>query len=177
TNQFQWTDTLNWTKGGHQIRVGIDARMPMRNIYLDVPAMRGRLSFDGQRTSNGTSNTGVGLADFLLGYPQSAELATASVTDARLWMLSEFLQDDYKLTPNTVIRSGYGRFYALLERAGSEDQMFLNPPWLVDKSVSATSASTTVNNMRVATGFNLSLDPSTVNLTQVRLRAVNPNNV
>src|SRR5205807_1648737 len=54
---------------------------------------------------------------------------------------------------------------------------FLNPPWLVDKSVSATSASTTVNNMRVATGFNLSLDPSTVNLTQVRLRAVNPNNV
>ena len=258
TNQFQWTDTLNWTKGGHQIRVGIDARMPMRNIYLDVPAMRGRLSFDGQRTSNGTSNTGVGLADFLLGYPQSAELATASVTDARLWMLSEFLQDDFKLTPkltvnyglrydyatwpysgadritnilnpdatavnatatlvcagsnaplpcgggspygrglvkpdknnfaprvgfayqvtpNTVIRSGYGRFYALLERAGSEDQMFLNPPWLVDKSVSATSASTTVNNMRVATGFNLSLDPSTVNLTQVRLRAVNPNNV
>ena len=268
TNQFQWTDTMNWTAGRHQIRFGIDARMPMRNIYLDVPAMRGRLSFDGQRTSctanctpppgSPTPATGIGIADFLLGYPQSAELATASVTDARLWMLSEFFQDDFKLTPkmtlnfgvrydystwpysganritnilnpdptlvnataslmcagstatapctstaapsrglvkpdknniapriglayqatsNTVIRAGYGRFYMLFERAGSEDQMFLNPPWLVDKSVSASSAATTVNNIRMATGFNLSLDPSSINLTQIRLRAVNPNNV
>lgn len=251
TNQFQWVNTLNWTLGRHQVRLGIDARMPMRNIFLDVPALRGRLSFDGQRT-------GIGLADFLLGYPQSAELATPSVTDARLWMLSGFFQDDWKLTPkltvnyglrydfstwpysgadritniaspdpsavnatgtlvcagssppapcssttfdgrglvssdknnfaprigmayqvtpNTVVRTGYGRFYMLFERAGSEDQMFLNPPWLVDKSVSASSTSTTVNNMRMDTGFNLSLDPSSLNLTQIRLRAVNPNNV
>jgi outer membrane receptor protein involved in Fe transport len=250
TNQYQWIDTLNWTLGRHQVRFGLDARMPMRNIFLDVPALRGRLSFDGQRT-------GIGLADFLLGYPQSAELATPSVTDARLWMLSGFFQDDFKVTskltlnyglrydfstwpysgadritnianpnptavnatgslicagsanlapcsssssdrglvkpdrnnfaprigvayqvaPNTVVRAGYGRFYMLFERAGSEDQMFLNPPWLVDKSVSASSTSTTVNNMRMDTGFNLSLDPSSLNLTQIRLRAVNPNNV
>jgi hypothetical protein len=31
--------------------------------------------------------------------------------------------------------------------------------------------------MRMDTGFNLSLDPSSLNLTQIRLRAVNPNNV
>ncbi len=251
TNQYQWTDTVNLVFGRHQIRTGIDARMPMRNIFLDVPAMRGRLSFDGQRT-------GIGLADFLLGYPQSLELATASVTDARLWMMSGFFQDDFKITPkltanlgirydfatwpysgadritnvldpnatavnatatltcagsnsptpcaasspygrglvnsdknnfapriglayqaakDTVIRAGYGRFYMLFERAGSEDQMFLNPPWLVDKSISASSTSTTANNMRLDTGFNVSLDPSTLNLKQIRLRAVNPNNI
>lgn len=259
TNQFQWTDTVNLVFGRHQVRMGVDARFPMRNIFLDVPAMRGRLSFDGQRTSNnGSTTTGIGLADFLLGYPQSLELATPSVTDARLWMMSGFVQDDFKITPkltanlglrydfatwpysgadritnildpdatavnataslvcggsnapapcnasspygrglvnsdknnfapriglayqfapDTVIRAGYGRFYMLFERAGSEDQMFLNPPWLVDKSISASSANTTVNGMRVATGFNVSLDPSTVNLKQIRLRAVNPANV
>jgi len=248
TNQYQWSDTINWSMNKHQVRFGIDARMPMRNIFLDVPAMRGRFSFDGQRT-------GIGLADFLLGYPQAAELATPSVTDARIWMFSGYFQDDWKVTPkltfnyglrydyatwpysgadritniqnpnpaavnaiatlvcakavspcgattgnrgllnpdknnfaprlglayqldsNTVVRAGYGRFYMLFERAGSEDQMFLNPPWLVDKSVSASGTGATVNNMRLKTGFNLSLDPATLDLKQIRLRAVNPNNV
>jgi outer membrane receptor protein involved in Fe transport len=250
TNQYQWIDTLNLTMGKHQLKMGVDARVPMRNIFLDVPQMRGQLTFDGQRT-------GVGLADFLLGYPQAQNLSNPAVSDARLWMLSEFVQDDWKFTPkltlnlglrydyatwpysgadrmtnlldpnpnavnatgvlfcagqvvypciaaspvgrtlvkpdknnfaprvglayrvlpNTVVRAGYGRFYMLFERAGSEDQMFLDPPWLINKSVSASSASTTANNMRLATGFNVSLDPNNVDLTQVRLRAVNPNNV
>jgi hypothetical protein len=261
TNQYQWIDTLHWTLGRHDVRFGVDARFPMRNIFLDVPAMRGRFSFDGQRT-------GVGLADFLLGYPQAAELATASVSDARMWMLSEFFQDDWKVTPKltvnyglrydyatwpysgadrmtsianpnpaavnavaslicaksgtapcsgvgsdrglvkpdknnfaprvglvyqlfpgTVVRAGAGRFYMLLERAGSEDQMFLNPPWLVDKSVAAavgvagctgSANNCTVNNMRMKSGFNLSLDPANQPanfLQQIRLRAVNPNNI
>src|SRR5438067_6220637 len=259
TNQFQWMDTIDLTRDKHQLRFGVDARLPMRNIFLDVPAMRGRMSFDGARTSNGTTTTGISVADFLLGYVQSAELANPLMSDARLWMLSEFVQDDWKIfpkltlnlglrydyatwpysgndhmlnvlnpnqaavnatatlfcagssqpapcspaaspfghtlvkpdknnfaprvgiawqvTPNTVVRTGYGRFYMLFERAGSEDQMYLNPPYLVDKAVSAPSTSTTANNMRVATGFNLSLDPSALNLTQIRFRTVNPNNV
>lgn len=252
TNQFQEVDTIDYTVGRHQLRFGVDAHLPMRNIFIDVPAMRGRMSFDGARTN-------VGLADFLLGYPQSAELANPLVSDARLWMLSEFFQDDWKIRPNVtlnlglrydyatwpysgsnhmlnvlsptlnavnqtatlfcagssqpapcssitspfgntlvkpdknnwaprigiawlpkpnwVVRTGYGRFYMLFERAGSEDQMFLNPPYLVDKAVSAASTSTTANNMRMATGFNLSLDPSQLNLAQIRFRTVNPNNV
>jgi hypothetical protein len=83
----------------------------------------------------------------------------------------------YQLTPNTVVRSGYGRFYMLFERAGSEDQMFLNPPYLINNQVTATSSGTTANGMRLDSGFNLSLDPNNINLTTVRLRAVNPNNV
>jgi len=242
TNEFQWQDTLNLELGKHQLRVGIDARVPMRNIFLDVPALRGQMTFDGNRT-------GVSLADFLLGYPQTAQLSNPGVTDVRLWMLSEFVQDDWKLTPrltlnlglrydyatwpysgadhmtnllnpnptavnatgvlftpadsqvgrglvkpdknnfaprigvawqaanNTVVRAGYGRFYMLFERAGSEDQMFLNPPFVINNQVTAASTSTTANNMRLATGFNVSLDPNSLNLANVRIRAVNPNNV
>ena len=75
------------------------------------------------------------------------------------------------------MRSGYGRFYMLFERAGSEDQMYLNPPWLINNSVTAANTASTANNMRLDTGFNLSLNPATLNLTTIRLRAVNPNNV
>src|SRR5262249_56972637 len=49
TNEFQWLDTLSLEFGRHQVRVGIDARVPMRNVFLDVPALRGQFTFDGNR--------------------------------------------------------------------------------------------------------------------------------
>ena len=81
TNQFQWSDTLSLTHGRHQLKFGADYRGPMRNIYLDVPGLRGTWTFDGQRS-------GIGLADFLLGYPNGAQLSNLAVVDQRLWMLS-----------------------------------------------------------------------------------------
>ncbi len=240
TNQFQWTDVLSLSFGKHQMKFGADIRGPLRNIYLDVPGLRGSFSFDGNRT-------GIGLADFLLGYPSGAQLTNLSITDQRLQMYSWFFQDDwkitpkltanlgirwdyatwpyegadrmtnldpttgqkftpanssvgrtlvkpdknnfaprlgmaYQITPKTVVRSGFGRFYMSFERAGSEDQMALNLPWLVNNVVSASSASQTANNMRLATGYNLSLDPNAIlsdpaKVVLVRLRAVNPDSV
>jgi len=235
TNQFQWTDTLSLSSGAHQTKVGVDVRGPMRNIYLDVPGLRGSFNFDGNRT-------GIGLADFLLGYPSSAQLTNPAVVDARLKMYSAFFQDDWKVTPNltlnlgvrydyatwpyegadrltnldpttgerftpansrfgrglvtpdknniaprvglvyqltpqTVVRAGYGRFYMLFERAGSEDQLALNLPYLVNNVATAANNNSTANNIRLQTGFNLSLDPNLVNPITVRLRAVNPESV
>jgi hypothetical protein len=244
TNQFQWTDALTLTHGVHSIKMGVDLRGPMRNIYLDVPGLRGSFNFDGNRTSNpnppaGAAATGIGMADFLLGYPSGAQLTNLAVVDQGLKMGSGFVQDDWKVTqkltlnlgvrydyatwpyergdrmtnfdPNTgvkftpanspvgrslvkpdrnnfgprvglayqfndktVIRTGYGRFFMLFERAGSEDQLSLNLPWLVNNVVSAANANSTANNMRLVTGFNLSLNPSAANVLAVRLRAVNP---
>ncbi len=235
TNQFQWLDTISFTYGVHQMKFGVDIRGPMRNIYLDVPGLRGTWNFDGQRT-------GIGLADFLLGYPSGAQLSNLAVVDARYRMFSWFVQDDwkvtpkltlnlglrydfatwpyeganrltnlnlstrqvftpatspfgrslvksdknnyaprvgiaYQITPRLVLRTGYGRFYMLFERAGSEDQLGLNLPWLVNNVVAATTPNATANNMRVRTGFNLSLDPGAVNPVTVRLRAVHPDSV
>jgi hypothetical protein len=233
TNQFQWTDTVSLSYGVHSMKFGGDFRGPMRNIYLDAPALRGTYNFDGNRT-------GIGMADFLLGYPSGAQLTNPAVVDQRLKMYSAFYQDDwkvtqkltlnlgmrydyatwpyeaydrmtnfnpitgvkftpanspvgrslvqpdknnfaprvglaYQLTPATVVRAGYGRFFMLFERAGSEDQLALNLPFLVNNVVSVgSSTTTTVNNIRLQTGFNLSLDPNLVNVTTVRLRAVNP---
>ncbi|MEW5975667.1 MAG: TonB-dependent receptor [Acidobacteriota bacterium] len=235
TNQYQWSDTLSLTQGRHQLKFGADFRGPMRNIYLDVPGLRGTWTFDGQRS-------GVGLADFLLGYPSSAQLSNLAIVDQRLWMSSWFVQDDwkvhprltlnlglrydfatwpyegadrmtnfdpltgqtftpanspygkslvrsdknnfaprlgiaYQLTPNMVLRTGYGRFFMLFERAGSEDQLALNLPFFVNNVVGVANTSQTANDMRVRTGFNLSLNPGAVNPVTVRLRAVNPESV
>ena len=240
TNQFQWADTVSFSYGAHQMKFGADVRGPMRNIYLDVPSLRGTFNFDGNRT-------GIGLADFLLGYPSSAQLANPAIVDARFKMFSGFFQDDwkvtpkltmnlglrydfatwpyeganrltnldpttgksftpansafgrslvrpdknnfaprlglaYQLTPKTVVRAGYGRFYMLFERAGSEDQLALNLPYLVQNNVTAANNNSTANNMRLQTGFNLSLDPNSIlsdpaKVILVRLRAVNPESV
>ena len=232
TNQFQWTDNVSLTHGAHQLKFGVDLRGPMRNIYLDVPSLRGTYTFDGNRTT-------VGLADFLLGYPSGVQLANPQVVDTRLKMFSGFVQDDWKasrrLTLNlglrydyatwpyegadrltnfdpetgqlftpanspygrslikpdrnnfaprvglayqwneaTVVRAGYGRFYMLFERAGSEDQLALNLPWLVQNNVTALNNNSTANNIRLRTGFNLSLNPASVDPRLVRLRAINP---
>lgn len=232
TNQFQWANTVSHSHGAHSLKFGVDLRAPIRNIYLDVPGMRGSYNFNGGRT-------GIGMADFLLGYPSQAQLTNPAVVDFRMKMISGFVQDDwkltpkltvnlgvrydyatwpyegadrltnldpqtklrftpanssfgrglvkpdknnfaprvglaYQLTPDTVVRAGYGRFFMLFERAGSEDQLSLNLPWLVNNVVTAPNNNSTANNIRLRTGFNLSLNPANVDPITVRLRAVNP---
>src|SRR5215831_17816171 len=240
TNQFEESDTLSLTSGTHQFKFGVDLHLPMRNIYLDVPGLRGSWSFDGRFT--GQPGNGIPWADYLLGYPQMAQLTNLHVTDARLWMAAFFFQDDWKATrkltvnygmrydystwpyegssqltnldPSTgqiitpanstfgdglvkpdknnfaprlglayqlsdqwVVRAGYGHFYQLFERIGSEDAMSLNLPWLVNNVVSTSSRTAPANNMRIQSGFNLSLNPSALSPQTVKLRAVNPQSV
>ncbi len=80
----------------------------------------------------------------------------------------------YSPTPSTVIRGGYGLYYSLFERFGSEDQLALNPPFLINK----TKASNTAPVIQPQTGFPSGyLDPASVNLDQLsnfHIRSVNP---
>ena len=71
------------------------------------------------------------------------------------------------------MRGGYGVYYNLLDRMGSEDQLSLNPPFLVNFNFTNNTITPAAT---FATGFGPgTLDPATVNLTQVQLRAANPN--
>ena len=49
----------------------------------------------------------------------------------------------YKANAATVVRGGYGIYYNLVERMGSEDQLSLNPPGLRNISITAPAGSTT----------------------------------
>jgi outer membrane receptor protein involved in Fe transport len=231
TNQVQWLNTTTWMRGSHQVKFGVDLMMPMTNEYFDVAPTRGNLRFQ-------NTFTGHAFADFLLGYPNRAELTNVFVVNQELRSQSFFVQDDWKptdhltvnlglrydfMTPptekdnrmanfdpsgagalvfardgsladralvkpdknnfaprmgaiyrindKTLIRGGYGVFYNQFERIGSEDQLALNPPGLLNIQVnSASGATTPVFFMRDGFPSNY-LDPSNLVIRNLKLRA------
>ena len=247
TLQYQFNGAVSLLFGKHSIKVGGDLRVPMRNIFMDVPSTRGTLSFDKIFTCQRNAalqcagNTGLSYADALLGYVQQGQLSNVYFVDQRLFMASVFAQDDMKLTrkltinlglrydfsapavngknyltnfnpagagslvtakdgslyeralvhpdynnvaprvgiayqinDKTVLRTGYGLFYQLLERYGSEDQLSLNPPFLIN-NVPAVASTATAPVFFLRNGFPLDfLDPTKLDLRRVRIRAVNP---
>jgi hypothetical protein len=84
----------------------------------------------------------------------------------------------YKLDDNTILRGGWGVFYNLFDRVGSEDQLSLNLPGLVNKTITQTSGSPV---FFVQQGFPAgflnapNLDPAAGQLRAVRLRSVDQN--
>ncbi|HEY7284091.1 MAG TPA: carboxypeptidase regulatory-like domain-containing protein [Vicinamibacterales bacterium] len=81
----------------------------------------------------------------------------------------------YKLDDQTILRGGWGIFYNLFDRVGSEDQLALNLPGLVNKTITQTSgAPVFLLSQGFPAGFlnGPNLDPAAGQLTAVRLRAV-----
>ena len=46
----------------------------------------------------------------------------------------------YSPDTKTVFRGGYGIYYSLFERFGSEDELALNPPFLINKTLTSNTA-------------------------------------
>jgi hypothetical protein len=82
----------------------------------------------------------------------------------------------YKLDERTVLRGGWGIFYNLFDRVGSEDQLALNVPGLVNNTVTQTSGSPVffLRNGIPSEAFLQvpDLDPANGQLRRLRLRAV-----
>ncbi len=230
TSQWEFLNTLSWLTGSHQLRFGINVLAPLKNEYLDVPALRGSVRYRGRFTGNA-------VADYLLGYTSDAQLSNQWVVDQRHWATSFFVHDDWRLgskltlnlglrydfiTPaleagnnqlnfdpagagsvfaatdgsleerglvrpdknnfaprvgvvyqvneTLVLRGGYGIFYNLFDRIGSEDQLALNPPGLINNSLSTSSTTTPL--FLLENGFPANfLDPGQLDYRRIRLRA------
>ena len=80
----------------------------------------------------------------------------------------------YQLTTQTVLRAGYGIFYTPFERIGSEDQLALNPPGVINNAISLSSTAAAPLFL-LQNGFPSNfLDPSQLSLQRVKIRGANP---
>ena len=81
----------------------------------------------------------------------------------------------YRVNDRTLVRGGWGIFYNLFDRVGSEDQLALNVPGLINNTVTQTSgAPVFVLRQGFPTNFLTlpNLDPAAGQLTRLRIRAV-----
>ncbi|MFP5229879.1 MAG: TonB-dependent receptor domain-containing protein [Acidobacteriota bacterium] len=81
----------------------------------------------------------------------------------------------YSPDAKTVLRGGYGIYYTLFERIGSEDELALNPPYLINKQLVSNTAPVLKPSVGFPSNF---LDPSTVNfnnLTAYHIRSIPTN--
>ena len=99
TDQMQFLNTLTWLRGAHQVKFGADVMAPMNNEYFDVAPTRGNLIFSGQFTGNG-------LADFMLGYVQRAQLTNVFVVEQQVNRYGAYVQDDWKVSDSLTVNLG-----------------------------------------------------------------------
>ena len=81
----------------------------------------------------------------------------------------------YKIDDKTLVRGGWGVFYNLFDRVGSEDQLALNVPGLINTSLSRTSGTPLFFLQQgIPSDFlkEPSLNPADGQLKSIRLRAV-----
>ena len=103
---FQWTDNLSWTRGNHAMKFGFDAIRDQLGGYNYPNSMYGAYNFTG-------AYTGFGYADFLLGIPQTTQLAIPTpprYLRGTTW--SAYAQDQFKV--NQRLTLNYGLRWELL---------------------------------------------------------------
>jgi outer membrane receptor protein involved in Fe transport len=79
----------------------------------------------------------------------------------------------YAPSSGMVLRGGYGIFYNLYDRIGSEDQLSLNVPFLINNLLGPSTAASGPLFL-LKNGFPANaLDPNSLNIRNVRIRAIN----
>jgi Carboxypeptidase regulatory-like domain/TonB-dependent Receptor Plug Domain len=110
-NVYGLRDVFNTTRGKHSIYVGGE-------IYLEKDRLEtllnnyGTFSFTNSTVPNTASGqstyikTGVALADFLIGHPNSMGQDSPDDANANYWNYGVFGQDDWRITPSLTLNLG-----------------------------------------------------------------------
>ena len=105
TNTYQISEGLDWLRGRHHLRTGIDLRQWQANAILDY-FTRGSVSFSGVVS-------GTGISDVLLGFPSFAIQAQSDNPQTlRVTYVAPYLQDDWKIARGLTMTLGMRYEYA-----------------------------------------------------------------
>lgn len=81
----------------------------------------------------------------------------------------------YSVNDNFVVRGGYGIFYNLIDRIGSEDQIALNPPNVINFNSRTDAPGSIVGGVTLSGGIPANLlNPANISIRNIQLRAANP---
>jgi len=134
-NNYQWHDTLFWTKGAHGLRFGFEGQ---------------RMQFNQQTTSQlGGIETFTSLENFLKGAPQQINFAVPGRIDPnrgfRQSLFASFLQDDYRWKPNLTLNLGLRYEFATVPteangkisnlRSISDSSIVIGDPWYANPAL------------------------------------------
>jgi hypothetical protein len=135
-NQSQgFTEGLNWIKGLHNFTIGGGYTHPDLSTKTD-PNGRGTLNFTGVATSELSSSgqvvagSGLDLADFLLGLPQSSSIQYGEQTNYfRQNQVNGYAQDEWKVRSNVTLILGvrYEYFGPITEKYGRIANLAIGP--------------------------------------------------
>ncbi|PYV43102.1 MAG: hypothetical protein DMG06_11940 [Acidobacteria bacterium] len=97
---FEWTDNVNWTRGRHFVKFGFDTIRDRLNETFTTSLVYGGYNFPGVFT-------GFGYADFLLGIPETTELAIPTPPRyLRSTSAALYLQDQFKVNRKLTLNYG-----------------------------------------------------------------------
>jgi len=110
-NQYDVSDAVTLIRGRHTLRFGGNLLYMIADSTAWGNINGATLGFTGVYTAGSNtaplaSTSGVGYADFLLGYAQSWSAAVSPQYAGRLWNTAAFLQDDFKLSPKLTLNLG-----------------------------------------------------------------------
>ena len=98
--EYQFNDTVRWSKGRHQISAGVDWNHGLGDINNNYRA-NGYFTFDGS-----SPFTGNALADFMIGKFYNLEQGVGEYKNTRFNMFSLFAQDSIRLTRRFTLDLG-----------------------------------------------------------------------
>ena len=122
-NVAQILDNVTHTIGRHTLKAGGSIQQ-IRFLTLQPQQPRGSYTFTGLYTENlaNPSQTGFGVADFLLDQINSSTINNIATTHDGRYYWAAFLQDDWKVTPTLTLNLGarYEYFQPMIELDGRQ---------------------------------------------------------
>src|ERR1700734_3916189 len=130
--EYEFGDTVRWTKGKHTVSIGVDYGHGLGNIVNNYRA-NGYFTFD-----SAAPFTGNALSDFLIGKFYNLEQGVGEYKDTRFNIFSLFVQDSFRVTPRLTLDLGlrWDPFFPYTDkngklaayRPGEQSQVYPNAP-------------------------------------------------